>query len=184
MTSPSPVTAIERYALIGDTQTAALVGDDGCIDWLCIPRFDSGACFAALLGDADNGHWGIGPASGARATRRRYSDGTLVLETEWDTPDGTVRLVDCMPVRDQHIDVVRIGGGVRGHVPMKMDLTVRFAYGSIVPWARAEGGSIHFVAGPSAVCLRTPVRVEGRDFRHVADFVVGEGDSVPFVLTG
>ncbi len=178
------MTAIERYALIGDTQTAALVGDDGCIDWLCVPRFDSGACFAALLGDGDNGHWGIGPASGARATRRRYRDGTLVLETEWDTPEGTVRLVDCMPVRDEHIDVVRIVEGVSGRVPMTMDLTVRFDYGSIVPWARAEGGSIHFVAGPSALCLRTPVRVEGRDFRHVAEFVVGEGDSVPFVLTG
>ena len=111
-------TPIERYALIGDTQTAALVGDDGCIDWLCVPRFDSGACFAALLGDASHGHWGIGPASGARATRRRYRDGTLVLETEWDTPEGTVRIIDCMPVRDQHIDVVRIVEGVRGRVTM------------------------------------------------------------------
>ena len=106
------MTAIERYALIGDTQTAALVGDDGCIDWLCVPRFDSGACFAALLGDeSTTATGGIGPASGARATRRRYRDGTLVLETEWDTPEGTVRLIDCMPVRDQHIDVVRIVEG-------------------------------------------------------------------------
>ena len=149
-----------------------------------MPRFDSGACFAALLGDASHGHWGIGPASGARSTRRKYRDGTLVLETEWDTPEGTVRLVDCMPVRDQHIDVVRIVEGVSGRVPMTMDLTVRFDYGSIVPWARSDHDAIHFVAGPSALCLRTPVRVEGRDFRHVAEFVVAEGDSVPFVLTG
>src|ERR1044072_9037558 len=101
-------TAIERYALIGDTQTAALGGDDGGIDGLGGPRFASGACFAALVGDAWHGHWSVGPASGERATRRRYRDGTLVLETEWDSPEGTVRIVDCMPVRDQSVDVVRM----------------------------------------------------------------------------
>jgi GH15 family glucan-1,4-alpha-glucosidase len=177
-------TRIEGYALIGDTQTAALVGDDGCIDWLCLPRFDSGACFAALLGDASNGHWSIGPASGARATRRRYRDGTLVLETEWDTPEGTVRLVDCMPVRDDHIGVVRIVEGLSGRVPMTMDLTVRFDYGSIMPWVRTVDGEINFVSGPYALRLATPVAVDGRDFRHTAEFEVAAGDRVPFVLTG
>jgi GH15 family glucan-1,4-alpha-glucosidase len=177
-------TPIERYALIGDTQTAALVGDDGCIDWLCVPRFDGAACFAALLGDASNGHWSIGPASGARATRRRYRENTLVLETEWDTPEGTVRLVDCMPVRDQHVDVVRMVEGVSGRVPMYMDLTVRFDYGSILPWVRAMDGSTTFVAGPYAVRLATPVPVEGRDFHHTAQFEVAAGDRIPFVLTG
>jgi GH15 family glucan-1,4-alpha-glucosidase len=178
-------TAIESYALIGDTQTAALVGDDGCIDWLCVPRFDSGACFAALLGDASNGHWSIGPASGARATRRRYRDGTLVLETEWDTPEGSVRLVDCMPVRDTHIDVVRIVEGLSGRVPMTMDLTVRFDYGSVMPWVRSLGDAVtSFVSGPYALRLATPVPVRGHDMRHTAEFEVAAGDSVPFVLTG
>jgi GH15 family glucan-1,4-alpha-glucosidase len=181
---PGTTTPIERYALIGDTQTAALVGDDGCIDWLCVPRFDSGACFAALLGDASNGHWSIGPASHARATRRRYRDGTLVLETEWDTPEGTVRLVDCMPVRDTHIDIVRIVEGVSGRVPMSLELTVRFDYGSILPWVRAVDGGITFVSGPYAVRVATPVHLHGRDFRHSAEFEVAAGDRVPFVLTG
>ncbi len=177
-------TAIERYALIGDTQTAALVGDDGCIDWLCVPRFDSAACFAALLGDASHGHWGLGPASGERATRRRYRDGTLVLETEWDTPEGTVRIVDCMPVRDQSVDVVRMVEGVRGRVTMRMDFVVRFDYGSILPWVHSEAGTIRIIAGPAALCLTTPVRVEGHDYRHTAEFTVSEGDRVPFVLAG
>src|SRR3982751_5415256 len=109
---------IEDYALIGDCHTAALVGTDGCVDWLCVPRFDSGACFAALLGDESHGHWQLAPAAGGRATRRAYRDGTLVLETEWDTPEGTVRIIDCMPVRDQSVDVVRLVVGVRGRVPM------------------------------------------------------------------
>jgi GH15 family glucan-1,4-alpha-glucosidase len=177
-------TAIERYALIGDTQTAALVGDDGCIDWLCAPRFDSGACFAALLGDAENGHWSIGPASGARATRRHYRDGTLVLETEWDTPEGSVRLIDCMPVRDEHIDVVRIVEGISGRVPMSMDLTVRFDYGSILPWVQAIDGGVTFVSGPYAVRVTTPVPLRGHDLHHTAEFEVAAGDRVPFVLTG
>jgi GH15 family glucan-1,4-alpha-glucosidase len=175
---------IERYALIGDTQTAALVSDDGCIDWLCVPRFDSPACFAALLGDAGNGHWRVGPAGPPIATRRRYRDGTLVLETEWDMPEGTVRLIDCMPVRDQHIDIVRIVEGVRGRVPMTMDITVRFDYGSILPWVRRIDGTVSFVAGPNALRLATPVHSEGRDFRHHAEFSVAAGEQVPFVLTG
>jgi GH15 family glucan-1,4-alpha-glucosidase len=175
---------IEQYALIGDTQTAALVADDGSIDWLCAPRFDSGACFAALLGDNSNGRWLLAPASGGRATRRAYREGTLVLETEWDCPEGTVRVVDCMPVRDQSVDLVRMVEGVRGRVPMKMEFVVRFDYGSIVPWVYSAGGTIRIIAGPDALCLTTPVRVEGEDFRHRAEFTVEEGDRVPFVLAG
>src|SRR6478736_4482575 len=161
---------IEQYALIGDTQTAALVADDGSIDWLCVPRFDSGACFAALLGNNQNGRWLIGPASGGRATRRKYRDGTLVLETEFETPDGTVRVVDCMPIRDRSIDVVRCVEGVSGSVPMKLEFIVRFDYGSVVPWVRASDNSISMIAGPNAVRLTAPFKLEGRDLRHEADF--------------
>jgi GH15 family glucan-1,4-alpha-glucosidase len=175
---------IEQYALIGDTQTAALVADDGSIDWLCVPRFDSGACFAALLGDESHGHWQIAPAAGGRCTRRAYRDGTLVLETEWDTPEGTVRLVDCMPVRDQSVDLVRVVEGVRGRVPMTMELIVRFDYGGVVPWVRSVDGSIRIIAGPDALCLTTPIHVEGKDFRHRAEFSVSEGERIPFVLAG
>jgi len=175
---------IEQYALIGDTQTAALVADDGSIDWLCGPRFDSGACFAALLGDDTNGRWLLAPAAGGRATRRAYRDGTLVLETEWDTPEGTVRVVDCMPVRDQNVDLVRVVEGVRGRVPMVMDFVVRFDYGNVLPWVYSTGGTIRIIAGPDALCLTTPARVEGRDFRHTARFEVAAGDQVPFVLAG
>jgi len=175
---------IEQYALIGDTETAALVGDDGSIDWLCAPRFDSGACFAALLGDASNGRWLLAPASGARATRRAYREGTLVLETEWECPEGTVRVVDCMPARDQSVDLVRMVEGVRGRVPMQMEFVVRFDYGSITPWVYSIGGSTRIIAGPDALSLSTPIRVEGEDFRHRAEFTVAEGDRVPFVLAG
>jgi GH15 family glucan-1,4-alpha-glucosidase len=175
---------IEQYALVGDTQTAALVADDGSIDWLCVPRFDSGACFAALLGDESHGHWQLGPAAGGRCTRRRYRDGTLVLETEWDTPEGTVRIVDCMPVRDQSIDLVRVVEGVRGRVPMTMELIVRFDYGSVVPWVRSVDDSVQMVAGPNALRLVTPVPVVGEHLRHQSEFVVQEGDCIPFVLTG
>src|SRR5882757_7286949 len=114
---PAMASRIEQYAMIGDTQTAALVGDDGSIDWLCVPRFDSGACFAALLGDENHGRWQIAPAAGGRAARRRYRDDTLVLETEFDTTEGSVRVIDFMPIRDQTVDIIRIVEGVRGHVP-------------------------------------------------------------------
>jgi len=124
---------IEQYALIGDTCTAALVADDGSIDWLCVPRFDSDACFAALLGDESHGRWLIAPAAGGRAARRRYRDGTLVLETEFDTPEGTVRVVDAMPVRDRNVDLVRVVEGVRGHVPMRAEIIMRFGYGAVLP---------------------------------------------------
>ncbi|HEX9122119.1 MAG TPA: glycoside hydrolase family 15 protein [Actinomycetota bacterium] len=175
---------IEHYALIGDTHTAALVGMDGSIDWLCLPRFDSGAVFAALLGDEENGRWAIAPAGGVRSVERRYRDDTLVLDTTFETEDGTVRVVDCMPLRDRELNLVRVVEGVRGRVPMRMDLTLRFDYGSIVPWVRrAERGCLEAVAGPDAVELRSSVDTEGRDFHTVAEFTVEAGDELPFVLT-
>jgi GH15 family glucan-1,4-alpha-glucosidase len=174
---------IEQYALIGDTQTAALVGDDGSVDWLCAPRFDSPACFAALLGSPDHGRWLIAPARGGSATRRRYRDGTLVLETEFETPDGTVRITDCMPIRDEHIDVVRLVQGVRGRVTMRTELIVRFDYGSIVPWVRSRAGYFQAVAGPDALVVHSPIHLKGADFRHTAEFEVSEGEVIPFVLT-
>ncbi len=174
---------IEDYAVIGDTQTAALVGRDGSIDWLCLPRFDSGAIFAALLGTSENGRWLIAPAGPVRAVRRRYRGDTMVLETEFDTDEGTVRLVDFMPPRGVAADVVRIVEGVTGRVSMKMDLRLRFGYGKIVPWVRRTDGDIVGVAGPDAVWLRTPVHVHGQNMSTVAEFSVGEGFSAPFVLT-
>src|SRR5579884_3679271 len=137
---------IEDYALIGDTHTAALVSRDGSIDWLCVPRFDSAACFAALLGERDNGHWELGPAVPVTAVRRRYRPGTLVLETEMDTAEGTVRIVDCMPPRERYPEVVRVVQGVSGRVPMRMRLVVRFDYGHTVPWVRRVDGSLRMVA--------------------------------------
>jgi GH15 family glucan-1,4-alpha-glucosidase len=174
---------IEDYALIGDTQTAALVGRDGSIDWLCMPRFDSGAMFCALLGTEEHGRWLLRPASDVRAVRRRYREDTLVLETEWDTDEGTVRVIDFMPVRDEAPDIVRIVQGVRGRVTMQMDLRVRFQYGRIVPWVRREDGDLVAVAGPDSVWLRTPVDLRGVGKATVAQFSVGEGFEVPFVLT-
>src|SRR5262249_13098117 len=148
---------IEDYALIGDTHTAGLVGNDGSIDWLCLPRFDSAACFASLVGDPRNGHWQIAPLAGTRSVRRRYRAGSLVLETELETAEGTVRVVDCMSPRDQRPEVVRIVEGTSGRVRMAMDLVIRFDYGSIVPWVRRSGDALTAVAGPDAVCLRTPI---------------------------
>ena len=176
---------IEDYAIIADTQTAALVGRNGSIDWLCVPRFDSGAIFAALLGDEENGHWTIAPAesAGAVTTRRRYRDETLVLETEFETADGVARLIDFMPPRGEAPDVVRIVEGVRGRVPMSMVLRLRFDYGHVVPWVYREQGDLVAVAGPDAAWLRTPVRSRGQNMATYADFTVEAGDRVPFVLT-
>ncbi len=174
---------LEDYALIGDTETAALVGTDGSIDWLCLPRFDSGACCAALLGDVENGRWLIGPTGDVRDVRRRYRDGTLVLETEFTTDEGVVRVVDCMPPREDHPDVVRVVEGVRGRVAMRMELVLRFDYGRSVPWVRNVDGRTRAVAGPDALVLDTPVDTWGKEFTTVAEFTVGEGMSVPFVLT-
>ena len=174
---------IEDYGLIGDLQTAALVSRAGSIDWLCLPRFDSAAVFASLLGDAENGHWTIQPAGEFRSPRRRYSDDTLVLETTLETSEGSVRLIDFMPPRETKPDVVRIVEGVRGRVEMRMELALRFDYGSAVPWVRNLDGALVGIAGPDAVTLRTPVELEGRDFRTYSSFTVSEGDRIPFVLT-
>lgn len=174
---------IEQCALIGDTQTAALVGDDGSIDWFCVPRFDSEACFAALLGGEHNGRWLLAPRAGGRATRRRYRDGTLVLETEFDTPEGSLRVTGCMPIRDRSVDVVRLVEGLAGTEPMRAELFVRFDYGAVVPRVRRLDGAVLMIAGPNALRLATPVEVEGRELRHEADFLVREGKRVPFVLT-
>jgi GH15 family glucan-1,4-alpha-glucosidase len=173
---------IEQYALIGDTQTAALVGDDGSLDWLCAPRFDSPACFAALVGDDSHGRWLLGPAAGGRAARRQYRDGTLVLETEFETPEGAVRIIDFMPLRDERIDVIRIVEGIRGAVPMRMDLVIRFDYGSIVPWMHRHRGGLHAIGGPDALVLHTPVETRGEDMRTVAEFTVRARERIPFTL--
>lgn len=174
---------IEDYALIGDCETAALVGRDGSIDWLCLPRFDSGSCFAALLGDVDNGRWLLAPRGNVRNVRRRYRDETLILETEFSTDSGVVRLIDCMPPRAERPDLVRIVEGVRGQVRMTMELVIRFDYGSITPWVRRTDSGIRAVAGPDALSLRTDVPVRGQDFRTVAEFPVSAGERIPFVLT-
>jgi len=174
---------IEDYGLIGDLHTAALVSRSGSIDWLCFPRFDSPACFAALLGDADNGHWTLAPQSGADATSRRYRGNTLVLEHEWATPEGTVRVVDFMPPRDDLPDLVRVVEGVSGRVPMRSTLQVRFDYGHIVPWVRRVDGDLAAIAGPDALWLRSPVETHGADMTTVSEFVVGEGDRLGFALT-
>ncbi len=174
---------IEDYGLIGDLQTTALVSRHGCIDWLCLPRFDSGAVFAALLGDSDNGHWTIQPEGEFHSPGRSYRGDTLVLETELETSTGAVRLIDFMPPRGEAPDVVRIVEGVRGRVDMLMELVLRFDYGSIVPWVRTIDETLVGIAGPDAISLRTPVALEGRNLRTYAEFTVEEGDRVPFVLT-
>jgi GH15 family glucan-1,4-alpha-glucosidase len=174
---------IEDYGLIGDLQTAALVGRDGSIDWLCLPRFDSPACFAALLDDDPAGRWLLAPASGGPCTRRRYRGDSLVLESEWVTEHGTVRVVDLMPPRGEAPDVVRIVEGVSGRVPMQMDLALRFDYGHVVPWVRTEDGEVAAVAGPDAVWFTTPVDLDHSDHRIAARFEVSAGERVPFVLT-
>jgi GH15 family glucan-1,4-alpha-glucosidase len=174
---------IEDYAFLSDTQTGALVSRDGCVDWLCFPRFDSGACFAALLGDQKNGRWKFCPEGEITATRRRYRGDTLILETEIETADGAVRLIDFMPPRGENPDIVRIVEGLRGSVRMKMELIIRFDYGHIIPWVRKRDGGLEAIAGPDALILRTPVETRGEDLTTVADFTVAEGDSYPFVLT-
>ena len=174
---------IEDYGLIGDLQTAALVSRHGCIDWLCVPRFDSSAIFAALLGEAENGHWTIQPQGEFRSPGRQYRGDTLVLETELETSSGAVRLIDFMPPRGKAPDVVRIVEGLRGSVEMRMELALRFDYGALVPWVRNLEGTLVGVAGPDGVALRTPVELEGRDLRTFSEFTVADGDRVPFVLT-
>ena len=180
------MTRIEDYALLGDLQTAALVSRDGSVDWLCVPRFDSGACFAALLGDPDCGRWLLAPSTPATSTRRYLHD-TLVLETTWTTEDGSVaRVLDFMPPRGKAPDIVRIVEGVKGTVHFRSELTIRFDYGRIVPWVRKrthEENTRVALAGPDALCFRTPAETRGEDMRTLSEFAVDEGERVPFVLT-
>ena len=173
---------IEDYALIGDCETAALVGKDGSIDWLCLPRFDSGACFAALLGGPENGRWLMAPAEPPRLVRRRYRPNTLVLETEFETSDGVVTVIDCMPIRTRFPILVRVVEGKSGRVRMRSELTIRFDYGSIVPWVRQTDQGIRAIAGPDSLRLDAPVALHGENMTTVADFTVGPGDRLPFVL--
>jgi GH15 family glucan-1,4-alpha-glucosidase len=174
--------AIEDYALIGDCHAAALVGRDGSIDWLCLPRFDSGACFAALLGGSDHGRWLLAPANGGQAVRRRYRDGTLILESEFETAEGAVRIIDCMPLSNERWDVLRIVEGLRGRVAMRMELVIRFDYGSIVPWVRRTGDTLCATAGPDTLELHTRVPTHGENMKTVATFDIVAGERVPMVL--
>ncbi|EFL31217.1 glycosyl hydrolase [Streptomyces viridochromogenes DSM 40736] len=176
---------IEDYAIIGDEQTAALVGTDGSIDWLCLPRFDSAACFARLLGDEGNGYWRIAPVGADRCTRRAYRRDTLVLDTEWETERGTVRVTDLMPQRDIAPDVVRVVEGLDGEVTLHSTLKLRFDYGLIIPWVRRADGHRVAVAGPDSAWLRSEpeVRSWGEDFGTHAEFTVRRGEKVAFVLT-
>ncbi|MCA2219434.1 glycoside hydrolase family 15 protein [Jidongwangia harbinensis] len=174
---------IEDYAMIGDLHTAALVGRDGSIDWLCLPRFDSPACFAALLDTEQAGRWRLAPTGADSCTRRRYRGDSLVLETEWVTAEGTVRVVDFMPPRGEAADVVRIVQGISGRVRMGSELRLRFDYGSVVPWVRHVDGMLTAVAGPDAVWLHTTVPLHGADQASWAEFEVGAGEQVSFVLT-
>lgn len=177
---------IEDYAMIGDCHTVALVGRDGSIDWLCLPRFDSGACFAALLGTPEHGRWLIAPAGEVTAVRRRYRDGTLVLETDFDTATGGVTVIDFMPPRTGVPDLVRIVVGRHGEVRMHTELIIRFDYGSIMPWVRNLGderGGFRATAGPDTIYLRTPVHLTGQNMRTVGEFTVKAGQRVPFKLS-
>ncbi|MGH6620967.1 MAG: glycoside hydrolase family 15 protein [Alphaproteobacteria bacterium] len=174
---------IEDYALLGDCETAALVAKDGSIDWLCWPRFDSDACFAALLGTPDNGRWQIAPAEASARTSRRYRGDTLILETRFETDEGSVLLIDFMPLRGQNSDVVRIVAGERGAVRMRTELIIRYGYGQAVPWvSRLADGKLQAVSGPDMIVLHAPVRLRGEGLRSVAEFTVAAGERVPFVL--
>jgi GH15 family glucan-1,4-alpha-glucosidase len=174
---------IEDYAFLSDTQTGALVSRDGCVDWLCFPRFDSPACFASLLGDKKNGHWLFFPDDKIEQVRRRYRGDTLILETEIETEGGTVRLIDFMPPRGKNPDIVRIIEGLRGQVRMQMELIIRYEYGLIIPWVRKAHDGLEAIAGPDGLILRTPIETRGKDLTTVAEFTVKEGERVPFVLT-
>jgi GH15 family glucan-1,4-alpha-glucosidase len=182
-TSTSTHEPIESYALLGDMQTAALVSKRGAIDWLAFPRFDSGACFAALLGDETNGTWQLSPAGAPVCTRRRYRGDSLILETEWETTGGAVRIIDFMPPRGEAPDVIRIVEGMAGRVEMETTLRVRFDYGRIVPWVRRVGGALRMIAGPDSLCLNSPISLHAKDMAHHEQFTVTAGDRIPFVLT-
>jgi GH15 family glucan-1,4-alpha-glucosidase len=174
---------IEDYAVIGNCETMALVGRNGSIDWLCLPRFDAAACFAAILGDESNGRWLIAPAGEARRISRRYRDGTLILETTFETDTGAVVLIDCMTRREGTSDLMRRVRGLRGRVTMQAELTVRLDYGSAVPWvSRAEDGRVQFVVGPDRLMLQTEAEVTNRDMRSVSTFDISAGEELDFSL--
>jgi GH15 family glucan-1,4-alpha-glucosidase len=177
------VKRIEDYALLGDLQTAALIDRSGSIDWCCFPRFDSGACFAALVGGPENGRWLLAPATEISRHERRYRHDTLILESVFETAEGRIRAIDFMPRRGVTPDIVRIVEGLDGSVPMRSELVIRFDYGRIVPWVRRVDGARLAVAGPDALCFRTPVEVRGEDMSTVSEFTLEEGQRVPFVLT-
>ncbi len=174
---------IEDYAMIGDCQTAALVSRGGSIDWLCVPRFDSPACFAALLGNRDQGRWLLAPAGKIKSHRRRYVEGTLVLETDYETDEGAVTVIDGMPPREQTPDLIRVVKGRRGQVRMTMELIIRFEYGSVVPWVRRKDHTLWAIAGPDMLRFRSDVETRGEHYRTEADFVVSEGERVAFNLS-
>ncbi len=175
---------IEDYGLIGDCETAALVGRDGSIDWLCWPAFDSDACFAALLGNHRNGRWLISPAEEVTKSSRRYWDNTLILETRFESANGVVALIDFMPPRGKASDIVRLVRGVTGKVKLQMQLVIRFGFGVDIPWVkRTEDGALLAIAGPDMTVLRTPIETRGEDLTTVANFEVSEGETIPFVLT-
>src|SRR3954469_16718437 len=174
---------IEDYAFLSDTQSAALVSRDGCVDWLCLPRFDSGACFASLLGNGENGRWKFSAKEKVRKISRRYRGETLILETTIETKSGAIRLIDFMPPRGTNPDIIRIVEGVRGKVVVEMELVIRFDYGHIVPWVRKCDGGVQAIAGPDALILRTPIKTHGGNLTTVAEFEVKRGDRIPFVLT-
>ncbi|MEZ0071137.1 glycoside hydrolase family 15 protein [Planotetraspora sp. GP83] len=174
---------IEDYALIGDTQSAALVGRDGSVDWLCLPRFDSPSCFARLLGDEFNGFWRLAPAGAETATRRAYIADTLILETVWETPTGAVKVTDFMSPRHTSPDLIRIVEGLTGTVEMTAEIRIRFDYGRIVPWVRRADGDLHAIGGPDSVWLRTTVRLKGGGYRHTGTFTVSAGERETFVFT-
>ncbi|HEY0997239.1 MAG TPA: glycoside hydrolase family 15 protein [Gemmatimonadaceae bacterium] len=175
---------LEDYALIGDGETAALVGRNGSIDWLCWPRFDSGACFAALLGGRDHGRWLVAPAGTGWRSRRSYRGDTLVLDTVFEGPDGAVMVTDFMPMRGRNSDLVRTVTGLRGRVAMRSELVLRFDYGAIVPWvSRLDDGRLRAIAGPDMVVLSAESEVHGEDLTTVGEFSIAEGDALSFVLT-
>ncbi|MGC2811731.1 MAG: glycoside hydrolase family 15 protein [Bradyrhizobium sp.] len=176
---------IEDYGLIGDCETAALVGRDGSIDWLCWPAFDSDACFAALLGTPRQGRWLMAPAEAVKKSSRRYWDNTLILETQFETETGAVAVIDFMPPRGNASDVVRLVRGVSGRVKLRMELVIRFGFGIDIPWVKKteDGSGLLAICGQDMTVLRTPVETRGEDMTTVADFEVGEGETVPFVLT-
>lgn len=175
---------IEDYAIIGNCETVALVGRDGSIDWLSLPRFDAAACFAALLGGPDNGRWQIAPSASHFRTSRRYREGSLILETQFETEEGTVVVVDCMGQRDGGTDLIRMVRGLRGSCDMHMELVIRLEYGSVIPWVRRlPDGRLTAVAGPDRLTLATPAEVHGESMRTVSEFVISEGEEIPFSLT-